>query len=217
MDLNVAYFEIPVHLDLFSRGQFTSSRYSVFDDALGLLQGFHSGFDMVSLVACRLCYLDSWLVIGDFLFHLLQHSQLLQFCKDLEIVINWEKSLGSGFWDVGHHLRDTSVCLSDHQILGQSCTFLGSQSSGQAVAKASKPCGLLRRICFREENDDAFSPVAVYGPLVIIDRQSNHASTPFQDLSGQSQTVSVKGRSNSGSSSSVILAVSLALYRRISD
>ena len=103
IDLKDAYFQIPVHPESrpFLRFCLEGWVYQFRALCFGLSmapQVFTRVFALVSKWAhqggvCLLRYLDDWLVIAKSRTLLLWHRDLvLQLCKDLGIIVNWEKS-----------------------------------------------------------------------------------------------------------------------------
>ena len=98
INLKDASFEIPVHPDYrpYLRFVLSGMVYKFKASCFGLLS--FPLFNLVSEWAHKrgiwlLCYLDDWLVVLESVPPLLHRwVQLLQFCPDLGIVINWEES-----------------------------------------------------------------------------------------------------------------------------
>ena len=77
-----------------------------------------------------LCYLDNWLVIAESLPRLQHWDLVLQLCRDLGIVINWEKAnfhSCSVSWHVDRHVSREGVSVQDSavSVLGDGDFFLG--------------------------------------------------------------------------------------------
>ena len=140
IDLKDAYFQMSIrNLDRFfgsisscgSVGSCTVLR-SVHSLAV-VHQSLHFGFGAgASERRDLLCYLDDWLVIAESLDLLLQHWELvLQLCKNLEIIVNWEKSDLQPSTRVQYlgmliHVSQESTCIP---VAGSSGLLLGRATS----------------------------------------------------------------------------------------
>ena len=107
-------------------------------------------------------YLDNWLVVAESLPLLLHHRNLLQLCRDLGIVVNWEKL------DLEQSSKTPSETGSSQWTfrLAGFAIWLSTSFSNQDVAAAAGPHGVTGAVRSPGSFSDAPSPVVSEGLLI---------------------------------------------------
>ena len=122
-------------------------------------------------------YLDYWLVVVESLLLLLRHSDLLQLCQDLGIVINWEMSdlqPSSRVQYQGMIITTSTqemVFVSDAHVSWfqdlEGSFFFPSISSGKDVAAAVRPHGFFGTVRSQWHLKDHCSPMSDDPSLLV--------------------------------------------------
>ena len=146
-----------------------------------------------------LCYLDDWLIIAELWTLLLQHRDLvLQLCRDLGIIVNWEKSDLQPSTRVQHlemlidmsheRLFPSQACLGRFREVATSFS-LASVSLSELLAAVVRPHGFDGALSSLGSLPHASAAVVPQGPLVLHGVRPGHSDPSVAGVRGGSSLV----------------------------
>ena len=229
IDLKDAYFQIPVHLESWLHLRFCLEGcfYHFCALCFGLStapQVFTRVFALLSEWAHRrgvrlLRYLDDWLVIMEARTLLRHWDLILQLCRDLSVVVNWEKSNLQPSTRVQYleMLIDTSLekvflsgpCLARFREVATSFLLLPSP-------RVVRPLGFAGVFTPLRSLMHASIAVVPEGLLVSHGRQSCHSDPSVTGVHGGSSLVAPEGQVGIRCPSPGSSSVRVATYRCVS-